>query len=155
VTDPRTSSTKDAALRFLAASGWPFEEPNGRTFARVLIEANAGRWPCIVQWNDEEDQLVVYSLCPHVVPADRRQAMGELVLRASFGLPIGAFELDLDDGELRFRTSIDFEDTVVDPVLVHHAFYINVALMDRHLPAIEAVLGGASAKEALARIAGP
>ena len=141
-------------LELLAKESWPHEELKAPRAIRIAIDGNSGRWPCLAVVNDAEDQLVVYGVCPFVVPADRRRAMAELITRANFGLPIGSFELDLDDGELRFRTSIDFEDAAVDPKVIRNLFYLNIASMDRHFPAIEAVIAGVEPKAALAKISG-
>ena len=142
-------------LEFLDQEGWPYEELKTHGAFRVQIDGNTGRWPCIAVKNEAEDQLVVYGVCPFPVIAERRIAMAELLTRANFGLPTGSFELDLDDGELRFRTSIDFEDAVIDPKLIRNLFYINVAVMDQHLPALEALVAGLEPKQALGQIRQP
>lgn len=139
----------------LEQEAWPHEPlPEGGGF-RIVIREGAGRWPCVAIFNPPEDRLVIYGVCPFVVPAERRAPMAELITRANFGLPVGNFELDLADGELRCRTSIDFEDAVVDAKLVRNLLYLNVALMARHLPVIEAVLAGAAPIEALAQLRRP
>jgi hypothetical protein len=50
--------------------------------------------------------LGVNSFIPTKTPADRRPAIMELLTRINFDLAVGCFELDLADGEIRFRTSI-------------------------------------------------
>lgn len=139
----------------LEQEAWPYEPlPEGGGF-RIAISAGAGRWSCVAIVNPPEDRLVIYGVCPFVVPAERRVPMAELITRANFGLPVGNFELDLADGELRCRTSIDFEDAAIDAKLVRNLLYLNVALMARHLPVIEAVLAGTAPLEALAQLRRP
>ncbi|MGH2410076.1 MAG: YbjN domain-containing protein, partial [Chloroflexota bacterium] len=72
-------------------------------------------------------------------PVERRLAMAEFLTRANYGLPIGNFELDFEDGEIRFKTSIDLEEVEPNPLLVKHVIYANVIMMDRYLPGIASV----------------
>ena len=68
---------------------------------------------------DEEDEIVLYvSRCPVFVPEEGRAAAMEFLTRANFGLRIGHFEFDLDDGEVRYKTSIDVEGDELTPALV-------------------------------------
>ncbi len=108
----------------------------------------------------------MYSICPLRIPVDRRSAMAEFLIRANYGLVIGNFEMDYDDGEVRYKTSLDVEemedlagpmDTAEDAgptfVLLRHIVYANVAAMDRYLPGILAVLAGSQTPaEAVERI---
>jgi hypothetical protein len=88
-------------------------------------------------------------------PPDRRQAITEFLTRANSGLLIGNFEINLDDGEICYKTSLDVSDAELSPALVKNVVYMNVLMMDRYLPGIMAVLyGEVSPAEALARIEG-
>jgi hypothetical protein len=53
---------------------------------------------------------------------------------------IGNFEMDFEDGEVRFRTSIDFEGQGLSYALVSNHVYPNVWMMDRYLPGLFAIV---------------
>ncbi|MEB3294607.1 MAG: hypothetical protein VKJ24_15735 [Synechococcales bacterium] len=52
------------------------------------------------------------------------------------------FELDFNDGEIQYKTSIDVEGDRLTPALIKRLVYTNVAMMDDYLPGIQAVVAG-------------
>ena len=84
------------------ATDWEEDEEGDRTVAFHLADDDGQAWDCAVLVDDEDERLVFYSTMLDAVPKDRLVAVMELVTRANFGLPVGNFELDLDDGELCF-----------------------------------------------------
>lgn len=52
------------------------------------------------------------------VPEDRRLALAEFLTRANYGLFIGNFEMDWQDGEVRYKTSIDVAGDRLSTALV-------------------------------------
>jgi hypothetical protein len=105
---------------------------------------------------DEEDQVVLFvSRCPVFVPQERREAAMEFLTRANFGLRLGHFEFDLDDGEVRYKTSIDVEGDRLTPVLVKRLVRPNLVTMDRYLPGLlRVVFGATTAAQEIAAIEG-
>jgi hypothetical protein len=86
-------------------------------------------------------------------PADKRSAMAEFLPRANYGLTIGNFEMDFDSGEIHYKTGIDVEGDRLSTALVRQLVYANVAIVDRYLPGIMAVIyGNVSPMEAIAQI---
>jgi hypothetical protein len=119
---------------------------------RVRSLAQSGEWVVIGQWSEADAQLAVYCVCTLVVPEPLRISVMELVTRANFGLRLGCFELDLDDGELRFRASADLEGTEAQPATARALLYTAVATMNRYLPALIDVIDGKEPKVALTAI---
>jgi hypothetical protein len=94
---------------------------------------------------DEQDQVVLFvSRCPVFVPLERREAAMEFLTRANFGLRLGHFEFDLDDGEVRYKTSIDVEGDRLTPALVERLMRPNLSTMNRYLPGLLRVAFGAT-----------
>ncbi len=83
-----------------------------------------------------------YSLCPVTAPVDKRLVMAEFLTRANYGLTIGNFEMDFDSGEIHYKTSLDVEGDRLSTALVRQLVYANVAIVDRYLPGIMAVIYG-------------
>lgn len=131
----------EAVAASLEAAGWaalPMTE--GETLA-IPVRGLNGRWLCYVHVLTETAQLACHSICPLAAAADKRPALAEFLTRANFGLVIGNFELDFDDGEVRFKTSVDLDGLDPSPPLVRSLVVANVAAMDRYLPGIVAVIG--------------
>jgi hypothetical protein len=143
----------DSTIRFFQEDDWPFQQLEQEPILQTATQGENGQWNCFAQAREEQQQLVFYSVCPVAAPKKRRPAVMKFLTRANYGLAIGNFEMDLDDGEIRFKTSIDVEGDRLSPALVQQLVYANVLTMDRYLPGIMAVLyGDASPAKAIAEI---
>jgi hypothetical protein len=68
---------------------------------------------------DEASQFVVCYLSTTLrVPDGARQAVAEFLSRINYGVPIGNFEMDFDDGDVRYRTSVDLDGGTLTPRMV-------------------------------------
>jgi hypothetical protein len=74
-------------------------------------------------------------------PARRTQTM-EFVTRANYDLVIGNFEFNLDDGSVRFKSSIDFTGTDLGPALVRDAIRSATDVVELYADALVAVVRG-------------
>ena len=149
------STLIDIAAAFLTQDDWAHQrqaEPEGLL---VPFQGDHGSWNLLIRADDGLQQLLIHSLCPLRCPEARRPALMEFITRANQGMVIGNFELDLDDGELRFKTAIDVEDSGLDTALVRNLLYPNCLMMDRYLPGVTAVIAGErSPAHAIAAIEG-
>ena len=64
----------------------------------------ARTWKFYAQVVDEQDLILLYSVCPLRVPAERRPEVSQFLTGANYGLAAGNFELDFEDGEIRYKT---------------------------------------------------
>jgi hypothetical protein len=112
-----------------------------------------GRWRCRMFVDEEREQVACYSILPQLVPAGRRSAVTELITRVNVLLVLGNFELDLDRGELRYKTSIDVEGDRLTEALLTHLVRANIWTMDRYVPSVARVVrDGADPADAAAEI---
>jgi hypothetical protein len=68
--------------------------------------------------------------------------VAEYITRANYGLRIGNFEMDYSDGEVRYKSSLDFEGEPLTPKLIKNAMYPAVHTMDLYLPGLLGVMYG-------------
>ena len=99
-----------------------------------------GRFSCQAEYNETQGIFYFYSYFPINVPEDKRVKMAEFITLVNYGMRIGNFEMDFEDGEVRFRTSIDFEGHGLSHPLVSNHVYPNVWMMDRYLPGLFAIV---------------
>ena len=79
--------------------------------------------------------------------------MATYLTLANYGLLVGNFEMNLDDGELRYKTSLDFEGLDELPLqLVRNLVAANVRTMERYLPGLAAVAEGADPRAAVTAV---
>ena len=53
-----------------------------------------------------EDTVCCYHIVPVKVPVEKRAAVCEFITRANYGLTLGNFELDMNDGEIRYKVTL-------------------------------------------------
>ena len=142
------SLVRAAVDAFFASEDWPVAESDPDVLESAF-EGTSTVWSVRIHVFEEDVRAVFVSAFPAMVPDDARAAVGEFCNRANFGLAIGNFELDVDGGEVRFRTSIDAEGTTPTPELVRNAVVANVLTMDRYVPGLLAVLQGVDPADAV------
>lgn len=132
--------------------GWQFYDL-GNTTLRIDVNGKTANWAVIVKCIDEDQQFVVYSVCGNKPTQDKYTVMQEFLTRANFGLRIGNFELDLRDGEIRFKTSIQFAGEVQADLMIEQCLLINIMTMERYLPGIlQVIFTDISPEQAIAQI---
>jgi hypothetical protein len=134
------ASLFDAVAEGLTRFGLRFSQVPGEPRFLLAISGDHAHYVCHLRVDEERCFVLFYTLCPLVVPEAARPRMAEFVARANYGLPIGNFELDLRDGEVRFKTSIDVEDAQLTEALLRPLVYANTHTMDRYMPGIVEVL---------------
>ncbi len=133
--------------------GLEWHETSDDEVVRADVTGENGAWAVYVVTRQKESRCTVYSQAPWETPESRRGEMAELLTRINFGLPLGNFEMDFADGEIRFKTSIDVSGVRLSAELFEDLFEPNIATMDVYLPALEAVRDGRlSARAAVAMV---
>lgn len=138
----REPSLLDTLVEFFRDNDWPIERLDGGDGLRTAFGGESGQWSVFAYVRDKHEQICIYSVCPINVPDAQRAPVGEFLHRANYGMAVGNFELDFDDGEVRFKTSIDVEGASFGVALARQLVIANVFVMDRYLPGIMAVAFG-------------
>lgn len=138
-----TASRLLSALRaFFDEEEWAYTTLAERPVLKLGYAGKTGNWTCYAQVRELDEQVLFYSICPLTVGPAKRLAIAEFLTRANYGLVIGNFEMDLEDGEIRYKTSLDAESTELTSDMIRNAVYANVLMMDKYLPGVLSILGG-------------
>jgi len=145
----------DTLREFLEEDGWyPQRLADAHAF-RMGFSGTHGQTACFARIEEALQLLLFYVVAPLKVPEPARNAVAEFLTRANYGLRIGNFEMDFRDGEVRYKSALDFEGNVLTPSLIRNAIYPAVQTMDRYLPGLMAVMyGGQAPVDAIAEIEG-
>lgn len=143
----------DIVLAFFMELNWQLSPIEGRPVYRMEFASEKGEWTCLVHVREEMSQVLFYSVYPHNAPAERRLALSELLTRANYGLANGNFEMDFQDGEIRYKTYVDTQNEPLLPGLLKGLVYANLATMRMFFLAITAVLNGEMTPEDAAALA--
>lgn len=129
-------------LDFLREAEWSYEINDAHDRVAFGVTLENGKADCLIVIRQELSLVNFYSsLRVNVMPPDRPRT-SELLMRANFGLKYGNFEMDYDDGELRYKTSLIFPDGALTEEGVRRLVLINLMTMNRYLPAIMSVAFG-------------
>lgn len=130
----------NSLIEFFEEDGWDFQWMAGVSILNLSFSGENGDWACYAQAREFAEQFVFYSVIHDAVPEAKRPTMAEFITRANFGMIIGNFEMDYDDGEVRFKTSVDVEGSELSPPLIRQTVYANLVITDRYLPGIREVI---------------
>jgi hypothetical protein len=117
------------------------------------IATNNAKFHCLIKTEETDSALVFLSIFPINTPEKMRFNMAELLLRLNYTLFLGCFEMDFEDGEIRFKTSIICEsagltDSILDPIVS-----ANIDAMDKHFDLLNTFINQKiTMQEAIARI---
>jgi hypothetical protein len=143
----------DVILRFLQSEQWSYQVLNEKPAVRAGYRGEHGTWVCYIRIEEEQGRIVLNSLMGlNILPQYRFPVM-QYLSRVNNLLVNGKFEIDLDSGDVKFKTSIDVKngDLKLDEVRVFA--YSNVRTMDHYFPGVISVVhGGLTPEAALARV---
>ena len=145
----------ETVIQFFEESNWAYVREDEEPTLQSAFQGDNGEWSCYAFPDEEQQRFTFYSVCPVQAPEDRLMTVAELITRVNYGLVMGNFELDFDDGEIRFKTSIDVEGDRLSLALVERMVMANVEMVDMYLPGImQVIYSGTSPAEAVAHIEG-
>lgn len=140
----------ESFTQFFDKQGWSYNQCSDRPVIHTGFTGDNGRWNCVAIAGPKDEHLLFLSILPCKAAPNRRAACAELLTRVNFGLTHGCFELDYEDGELRYRTGVALASAEASPELVEHLVFSNLCTVDRFFGAIMKVLyADASPKSAL------
>jgi hypothetical protein len=138
---------------YLRDDDWNFERIEGRDAIRCGIKAKNASFRMIFDVKEDAEQLILLAISPNNVPEDKRLVAAEFITRANYGLRIGNFELDMNDGEIRYKVAIDVEGSSLSPQMLRNMIGLGVGTLDRYFPGLMAIcFTGQSALEAVQQI---
>jgi hypothetical protein len=141
--NPNALQAYAALGKYLEADGWYPRPDEGKHAYRMYYRGKSGELRCFAQIHINLEQFAFYAIATVNVPDEVRPAVAEFLMRANYGMRIGNFEMDYSDGEVRFKTSLDFEGETLTDNLIRHTIYPAVQTMDKYLPGLMKVAFGA------------
>jgi len=93
---------------------------------------------------DGEDRFVFLLIFRDRVPDAFRPSVMEFLTRVNYGMAIGGFEMDLNDGEVRFRCGVDFRGQRLPPWLIRNSIVAAMDAVEAYAQGLEKVATGES-----------
>lgn len=121
---------------------WEGQEPDEGVFVFPFEDEFGHRWGCLAMAHEEAEQFVFYSVILEHVRMDRRAEVVAFIMRTNYGMQVGNYEMDLEDGEVRFKTSIDVEGTELTHTLINNLVNLNLMITSTYFDGLMAVMSG-------------
>lgn len=137
---------------FFNVSDWDVDPAKSENQIGLYFTGFNGTWPCIAHIAEDGETFTFYSIYPHPIPEAYLPNITEFITRANFGMMIGNFELDLNDGELRYKTGINASLAPLTTQLIEHITYKNLTTFDVHFPGLQCLAEGNPLEDALTSI---
>lgn len=143
----------ESVLAHLETDGVQFRRIGGHAAVEMAVAGDNGSYRMVIVVDAERAVVRFLAFVEGKVPEHRRREVMEFLTRANYGLLLGNFELDLSDGEVRFKAAHEAESSTLSHAQFQNNLYLSVALMDRYFPGLQRVIqGSADAAAAIADI---
>lgn len=106
------------------------------------FSGKAGAYQILVKVDDQDNLVQVFGTVPLAVPEGSRNDICQTLTRANYGLRVGRFEFDLDDGQIHFHVTNVMDGHELSDKLVGRLIGTTLAMLDRYMPAILGVIYG-------------
>ena len=121
-----------------------FDEKTGAFVFGLRIRSKLKKISYIIYVHEEE--YTVYAISPMGVNVDNHDTMckmAEFICRANLGLRNGNFELDVNDGEIRYKTYVDCEGGVAPAEgVIENSIHCSAIMFDYYARGIIDVISG-------------
>jgi hypothetical protein len=139
----------ELAQRYLSGQGYHFSRRGEAESLQGSFSAENGTYAVFFETNEERALVGVYVYAPTKVPEAKRRAVMEYLTRLNYGLRLGGFEFDLDDGEVRYTQNMDIEGATLTSAMVLNMLHFGLDVMDDYYPGLmRIVYADADPKEA-------
>ncbi len=143
----------DVVLQFFQEDQWIYQKIENKQALRAGYRGERGTWVCHARVDEQNQRFIFYSFMGMNIAQGDRLKVLEYLNRVNFCLLIGNFEMNMESGDVRFRTGIEIPAGGLTVPVVRAIVYANVHTMDHYFPGVVAVVhGGLSPEAALARV---
>ena len=143
----------NAVCDFLNEDDWHFSFDQERGIFKFGLRLNGKLKKINYIVDIKDDEYLVYAISP--LGADEEDSemmanMAEFICRANYGLKMGNFELDFDDGEVRFKVHVLCKGITPTVEMIKRSIYCPASMFKRYGSGIvDIIFGNASGKDAV------
>ena len=138
----------DAVRDWLDGDDWHYEYIAEKQLIKMGISLKSKIKSGTIFIDFKEDCYLVYLYAPISGDKDNLGELTKYLTMANYGLPNGNFELDVDDGEIRYKTYVNCDELETLPdQIIKDSIYVGCVMMDRYGDGIAALALGFSDAE--------
>jgi hypothetical protein len=79
-----------------------------RAIYRAAFCLENGKVEIVIDVQDLTNKILMFAMCPINAPQAKRAAIADFITRANFGHYLGCFEMDFQDGDIRYKCCLSF-----------------------------------------------
>ena len=140
--------TIDQIREYLDKNDWKYEYDAEKNTIRSGVSVNSKIQSVKLALTFKEMGYTVYAFAPMGADEETRPAVMEYLTRANYGVRNGNFEIDLRDGEIRYKVYVPTKgiDVIPDDV-IEESFLIPPMMFNRYGNGLAALMMGFSDPE--------
>lgn len=100
------------------------------------------KYNVFVDCNEKTEVVSAFAYAPFEVPESRREEVAELFVRLNRKILLGNFDLDMNDGEIRFRSGMDVEGGELTQTMIENLIRVCIWSWEKHYETIMEVAFG-------------
>jgi hypothetical protein len=151
VASPRSIRAVQTLRRTLAEIGWEPESSERTT--NFFVDFGPPHLPvadALAAITPGTERFLFYVNFGAAAPPRRRDEVARFITLANWALTIGNFEMDYDDGHVRFKSSVDFEGVELSEALIRNTILPAMHAVETYADSLMAVLAnGKDARQAM------
>lgn len=128
-----------AVEHYLKSQNWHFqydEAKNRFTLTMQLEKIESSKVYIIIG----EDNILTYAMLPNHIPEGKRNLVCRFIARANYGMRNGNLEMDLNDGEVRYKTYLYAKDRIPAQNEIERYVDFSFLTLDRYAEGIMKIL---------------
>lgn len=143
----------NAIKSYLEEDDWhfSFDEKKGLFKFNLSLKSKIKNISYII--DVKEDEYIVFVVSPigaDVEDKTMMSQMAEFICRANYGLKNGNCDLDMRDGEVRYKSYVDCENLIPTEDVIQNSIHCPAAMFKRYSSGIISIIfGSATAKDAI------
>ena len=144
----RIEATLVRIREWLGRNDWSFDEAEEGSYLRTGVQGKNSRFRVVLGVRGDGPTFLCFSLYDFSVPPARRLACADLLNRVNYTSLLGCFEMDVEDGELRFRVTFPLDESEISDSQIERSLVVSAMMADRYYPAFMSLIHAGLAPEA-------
>jgi len=110
----KKATMKDTIISALKAEKFHYDitvDEQKLTVFKLGIKLENTNVETVIHFNAEYQQVAIYTFCPIKVPTNLRRSVAEFIALANSNILLGNFDLDFEDGEIRYKSAYSYDKT--------------------------------------------
>lgn len=122
----------DSLVKMLDERDWKYEKHEEDLLIKATIRGEDLPVTFIVLVNAKSEVVQFISSLPFNMPEDKRVDGAIAVCKANYGLINGSFDYDLSDGEIRFRLTTSYRNSILSDDLLEYMIMVSASTVDNY-----------------------